>query len=104
MPWVIAMTEPQDPLTGKPVEFVGVNRNCGLSISATDEAIVIEAIEYGSMPYEVQHAVVAIGAEEARRLARWLEVFAASRTQTAADPGAGEGPGSAAHQPPGDRP
>ena len=37
-----------------------------------------------------------IGAEEARRLAHWLSAFADSRIQTAADPGAGEGPGSAA--------
>lgn len=39
---------------------------------------------------------VRLGAEEARRLARWLSMFADSRIQTAADPGAGEGPGSAA--------
>ena len=79
------MTDTPTQRTGEPVEFICIEVDHGLAVHGTDDAICIEAVEYGPAPYEVHHAVVGIGAEEALRLARWLNAFAASRTQTADD-------------------
>lgn len=95
---VSAMTDHPTWMRKEPIsrpEPIALHCTAGGTLGAYDAGDGTAAIEALRVD-----GLITLGAEEARRLAHWLEAFADSRTQTADDPGAGEGPGSSAPHPP----